>query len=180
MARTPSAMIQLGTVAPDFSLLDPISGKMVKRDSVRKPKGLLVIFMCNHCPFVKHILPGLRELGQTYQHSDIGLVAINSNDVEQYPDDAPEKMAELQLGFTYLYDEDQSVAKHYGASCTPDFFLYDDELTLVYRGQFDDSRPGNDQPVTGKDLREAMDSLIQGRAITADQTPSLGCNIKWK
>jgi thiol-disulfide isomerase/thioredoxin len=180
MARTPSAMIQLGTVAPDFSLANPVSGKMVNRDGVRKPKGLLVIFMCNHCPFVKHILPGLRELGLTYQHSDIGLVAINSNDAEQYPDDAPEKMAALQLGFTYLYDEDQSLAKNYGASCTPDFFLYDDDLKLVYRGQFDDSRPGNDQPVTGKDLREAMDSLIQGKAITTDQTASLGCNIKWK
>jgi thiol-disulfide isomerase/thioredoxin len=180
MARTPSAMIQLGTDAPDFLLLDPVNGQMVSRNDLRKSKGLLVIFMCNHCPFVKHILPGLQELGRTYQHSDIGLVAINSNDAEQYPDDAPEKMGELQLGFSYLYDEDQSTARNYGAACTPDFFLYDENLKLVYRGQFDDSRPGNDSPVTGKDLREAMESLIQGKTISPEQTPSLGCNIKWK
>src|SRR5690606_7994874 len=143
MARTPSAMIQLGTFAPDFSLLDPTSNQMMTRDALKKSKGLLVIFMCNHCPFVKHILSGLQELGRDYQNSEIGLAAINANDVENYPDDAPEKMSELNLGFAYLYDEDQSIAQAYGATCTPDFFLFDGDLKLVYRGQFDDARPGN-------------------------------------
>lgn len=180
MARTLSTMVELGSTAADFDLLDTATGNFVTRDSLVKPKGLLVIFMCNHCPFVKHILPGLKKLGQDYQDSDIGLVAISSNDVANYPDDAPEKMPELNLGFAYLYDETQQVAKAYDAVCTPDFFLFDHDLKLVYRGQFDESRPGNDLPVTGKDLRTAMDCLIGGREISSLQTPSLGCNIKWK
>lgn len=180
MARTPSTMVELGSIAPDFRLLDPATNQQVARDELRKPKGLLVIFMCNHCPFVKHILDGLRALGQDYRDSDIGLVAISSNDVENYPEDAPEKMPELNLGITYLYDETQEVAKAYDAACTPDFFLYDGNLKLVYRGQFDDSRPGNDIAVTGRDLRAAMDALLEGREISHNQTPSLGCNIKWK
>ena len=180
MARTPSAMIQLGTDAPDFLLLDPVNGQMVSRNDLRKSKGLLVIFMCNHCPFVKHILPGLQELGRTYQHSDIGLVAINSNDAEQYPDDAPEKMGELQLGFSYLYDEDQSTARNYGAACTPDFYLFNAELKLVYRGQLDNSRPGNGIPVNGRDLREALDNIMSNNPQRKDQKPSMGCNIKWR
>lgn len=180
MARTPSTMVELGSPAPDFNLLDPTTGKFVARDELRKAKGLLVIFMCNHCPFVKHILTGLQSLGNDYRNSDIGLVAISSNDVTHYPDDAPEKMPELNLGFPYLYDETQAVAKAYDAACTPDFFLYDGDLTLVYRGQFDGSRPGNPVPVTGEDLRRAMDCLINGEQIPLDQTPSLGCNIKWK
>jgi len=180
MARTPSAMIQLGTDAPDFSLLDPTTGTLRDRNHLHQPKGLLVVFMCNHCPFVKHILPGLRALGRDYHAGGLGLVAINANDAEQYPEDAPEKMGALQLGFAYLYDEDQAVAKAYGATCTPDFFLYDGNLKLVYRGQFDDSRPGNNEPVTGKDLRAAMDSLMQGQSIESAQIPSIGCNIKWK
>lgn len=180
MARTPSTMVDLGSVAPDFALLDPASGKTVTRDQVKKPKGLLVIFMCNHCPFVKHILDGLRSLGSDYHNSDIGLVAISSNDAANYPEDAPEKMPELNLGFAYLYDESQAVAKAYDAACTPDFFLYDGDLKLVYRGQFDGARPGNDVAVSGEDLRKAMDALLTGKEISTQQIPSLGCNIKWK
>ena len=180
MARTPSTMVALGSAAADFHLLNPANNQQVARDELRKSKGLLVIFMCNHCPFVKHILDGLRALGRDYQNSDIGLVAISANDAQNYPEDAPEKMPQLNLGITYLYDETQQVAKAYDAACTPDFFLYDGDLQLVYRGQFDDSRPGNDTPVTGKDLRAAMDALLKGKDISADQVPSLGCNIKWK
>lgn len=180
MARTLSTMVELGSPAADFDLLDTATGNFAKRDDLRKKNGLLVIFMCNHCPFVKHILPGLKNLGQDYRNSEIGLVAISSNDVANYPEDAPEKMSELNLGFAYLYDETQQVAKAYDAVCTPDFFLFDGDLKLVYRGQFDDSRPGNDLPVTGKDLRQAMDCLIKGEEISSAQTPSLGCNIKWK
>lgn len=180
MARTLSTMVKLGSAAANFDLLDTATGNFVTRDSLHKPKGLLVIFMCNHCPFVKHILEGLRKLGQDYRGSDIGLVAISSNDVANYPDDAPEKMPELNLGFAYLYDETQQVAKAYDAVCTPDFFLFDGDLKLVYRGQFDEARPGNDVPVTGKDLRTAMDCLVRGQEIPGTQTPSLGCNIKWK
>ena len=180
MARTPSTMVALGSAAADFHLLNPANNQQVARDELRKSKGLLVIFMCNHCPFVKHILDGLRALGRDYQNSDIGLVAISANDAQNYPEDAPEKMPQLNLGITYLYDETQQVAKAYDAACTPDFFLYDGDLQLVYRGQFDDSRPGNDIPVTGKDLRAAMDALLEGKDISADQVPSLGCNIKWK
>lgn len=180
MARTLSTMVELGSSAADFDLLDTTTGNFLTRDSLLKSKGLLVIFMCNHCPFVKHILPGLRTLGQDYRNGDIGLVAISSNDVANYPDDAPEKMPELNLGFAYLYDETQQVAKAYDAVCTPDFFLFDGDLKLVYRGQFDEARPGNDVPVTGKDLRTAMDCLVRGQEIPTTQTPSLGCNIKWK
>jgi peroxiredoxin len=180
MARTPSTMVDLGNSAPDFNLLDPGSGKTITRDQLKKPKGLLVIFMCNHCPFVKHILDGLRSLGDDYRNSNIGLVAISSNDATNYPEDAPEKMPELNLGFAYLYDENQAVAKAYSAACTPDFFLYDGDLKLVYRGQFDGARPGNDVAVSGEDLRRAMDALLAGNAISTQQVPSLGCNIKWK
>jgi thiol-disulfide isomerase/thioredoxin len=180
MARTPSTMVELGSIAPDFSLLEPATGKQLSRDQLRKSKGLLVMFICNHCPFVKHLLDGLRDLSRDYVNSEIGLVAINANDATQYPDDAPEKMPELNLGFAYLYDESQAVAKAYDAACTPDFFLYDGDMKLVYRGQFDGSRPGNDAPVTGEDLRAAMNALLEGKAISQNQQPSLGCNIKWK
>src|SRR5690606_11511812 len=166
MARTPSTMVELGSIAPDFRLLDPATNQQVARNELRKPKGLLVIFMCNHCPFVKHILDGLRALGQDYRDSDIGLVAISSNDDENYPEDAPEKMPELKRGITYLYDETQEVAKAYDAACTPDFFRYVGNLKLIYRGQFADSRPGNDIAVTGRDLRAAMDALLEGREIS--------------
>lgn len=180
MARTPSTMVELGSIAPDFSLPEPATGNNLSRDQLRKSKGLLVMFICNHCPFVKHLLDGLRDLGRDYANSDIGLAAISSNDAVHYPDDAPEKMPELNLGFAYLYDESQAVAKAYDAACTPDFFLYDSDMKLVYRGQFDDSRPGNDVPVTGRDLRAAMDALLAGKEISENQQPSLGCNIKWK
>lgn len=180
MARTPSTMVELGSSAPDFKLLDPATGRFVSRAEIVKGKGLLVMFICNHCPFVIHILEGLKKLGSDYAQSDVGLVAISANDAQQYPADAPEKMPELQLGITYLYDESQDAAKAFDAACTPDFFLYDTNLKLVYRGQFDDARPGNDVPVTGKDLRAALDALLAGEKINHSQTPSLGCNIKWK
>src|SRR5690606_22557093 len=180
MARTPSTMVELGSIAPDFRLLDPATNQQVARDELRKPKGLLVIFMCNHCPFVKHILDGLRALGQDYRDSDIGLVAISSNDVENYPEDAPAKMPELNLGLTSLYDETQEVAKAYDAACPPDVFLYDGNLALVYRRQFDASRPGNDLAASRRGFRAAMDALLEGREISHNQAPSLGCNSKWK
>lgn len=180
MARTLSSMIELGSSAPDFTLLEPASGQPRLLESLRKSKGVLVIFMCNHCPFVKHLLAGLKSLGQDYQNSDIGLVAISANDAQAYPDDAPDKMAELDLGFAYLYDETQAVARAYDATCTPDFFLYDSDLKLVYRGQFDESRPGNGMPVTGADLRAAMECLLADQPVSPQQHPSLGCNIKWK
>jgi thiol-disulfide isomerase/thioredoxin len=180
MARTPSTMVALGSSAPHFNLVNPATGANVSRDSLKKSKGLLVIFMCNHCPFVKHIMDGLNGLARDYKHTEIGLVAISSNDVANYPEDAPEKMAQLGLAMTYLYDETQQIAKAYDAACTPDFFLYDGNLKLVYRGQFDGSRPGNEVPVTGKDLRSAMDNLLAGKSISTEQTASLGCNIKWK
>lgn len=180
MAMTPSTMVDLGTVAPDFKLLNPATGQEVARDEVKRQKGLLTIFMCNHCPFVKHILNGLQELGRDYRDKEIGIVGISANDVQNYPDDSPEKMAALDLGFPYLYDESQVVAKAYDAVCTPDFFLFDGDMKLVYRGQFDSSRPGNGEPVTGQDLRAALDALLADQEIPVEQVPSVGCNIKWK
>ncbi|TVQ55425.1 MAG: thioredoxin family protein [Phycisphaerales bacterium] len=183
MAQTPSTMVELGTAARDF-LLPDTSGQMVGLEDFADSTGLLVIFMCNHCPFVKHLREALAELGREYQSKGLGIVAINPNDVEKYPDDSPEKMAkevkEAGYTFPYLFDETQEVAKAYRAACTPDFFLYDQRRKLVYRGQFDDSRPGNDVPVTGKDLREAIDALLAGQSVPSDQKPSIGCNIKWK
>lgn len=180
MALTPSNMIELGSPAPDFELPDPKTGHNLSLSEAAGNKGLLVMFICNHCPFVKHIEAGLVQLGQDYSDSGIAIVAISSNDVVSHPDDSPEKMAEKPYPFPYLYDETQAVAKAYDAACTPDFFLYDGSLKLVYRGQFDDSRPGNDTPVTGKDLRAAMDALLAGKPPLAEQKPSIGCNIKWR
>lgn len=183
MARTPSTMAPLGTPAPPFALPDP-SGRIFTRDGVLGPRGLLVAFLCNHCPFVKHIRQGLADFARDQEGRGVGIVAISSNDVERYPADSPELMAEeaREAGyiFPYLYDATQEVALAYGAACTPDFFLYDGDGRLVYRGQFDGSRPGNDVPVTGEDLRRAVDALVEGREIPSDQVPSLGCNIKWK
>lgn len=183
MALTPSTMLDLGTQAPDFSLPDP-SGKLYRRDDFKNAKGLLVIFMCNHCPYVKHIRTALATFAKEYQAKGLTIIGINSNDAYKYPDDSPEKMKEeiRSAGYTfpYLYDETQKVAHQYRAACTPDFFLFDQNQRLVYRGQFDDSRPKNDIPVTGRDLRAAVDTLLSGKAISADQKPSLGCNIKWK
>jgi len=184
MARTPSTMIDLGTEAPDFCLPEPATGKTVCRDDFKGKKGLLVMFISNHCPYVKHIADELARFGREYQEKGLGIVAINANDVANYPDDSPEKMVEevRARGYTfpYLFDESQAVAKAYQAACTPDFFLFDSDFKLVYRGQFDDARPRNDEPVTGKDLRAAADALLAGQPIPEEQKPSLGCNIKWK
>jgi peroxiredoxin len=183
MVNTPSTMVPLGTLAPSFSLPDT-EGKVVSLDDYKQAPALLVVFLCNHCPFVKHVLPQFVELAGDYQQRGVGIVGISSNDVKNYPDDSPQKMAELSttmdFPFLYLYDESQQVAKDYGAACTPDFYLFDRERRLVYRGQMDDSRPGNGRPVTGADLRVAMDAVLEGRAVPDDQKPSIGCNIKWK
>jgi peroxiredoxin len=184
MARIPSSMVELGSKAAEFRLPDVVTGKIVSRDQAAGPKGLLAMFICRHCPFVKHVQDELAKLGRDYQKSGVGIVAISANDESGFPEDRPEKLAEMakELGFTfpYLFDESQEVARAYDAQCTPDFFLYDSQGKLVYRGQLDDSRPGNDVPVTGKDLRAALDALIAGRAILAEQRPSIGCNIKWR
>jgi peroxiredoxin len=176
-------MLPLGTKAPQFRLPDP-QGKLVSLDDYPDAQALLVVFMCNHCPYVKHIRSQFAELAKEYQTRGVAVVGINSNDAESYPDDRPEKMAEeiKQIGYTfpYLYDETQEVAKAYRAACTPDFFLFDHDRRLVYRGQFDDSRPGSGRPVTGADLRAALEAVLAGRAVAANQRPSMGCNIKWK
>lgn len=181
MARTPSTMQELGTQAPPFSLPDAVSGRTVSLDELDGP--LLVMFLCVHCPFVVHVQEELARLGRDYGDR-LGIVAVSSNDVEKYPQDAPDKMKEMatRLGFSFpfCYDESQSVAKAYGAACTPDFFLFDSAHRLVYRGQLDASRPGNSEPVNGSDLRAALDAVLEGRPVSSDQTPSLGCNIKWK
>lgn len=208
MAQTPSTMIPLGTPAPPFALPDP-KGKVFRLEDFPDAPAMLVMFICNHCPFVKHLRSAIADLAKEYQQRGVAIIAINSNDVANYPDDSPEKMAEeaRSAGYTfpYLFDETQEVAKAYDAACTPDFFLYaryhgspsresQDRYRgspsresrsggpwyLVYRGQFDDSRPGNDIPVTGNDLRTALDAVLAGQPVPQDQKPSIGCNIKWK
>ncbi len=184
MAQTPSTMPRLGEKAPDFSLPDPATGNMVSRDDFADAPALLVVFLSNHCPYVKLIAPGLADFEREYRAKGVAVVGICANDADTYPDDAPAKIAEEVLrrgyGFPYLVDETQEVAKAYRAACTPDFFLYDAERSLAYRGQFDASRPGSGEPVTGADLRAACDAMLAGEAPAADQTPSVGCNIKWK
>ena len=184
MALTPSTMLALGTQAPDFSLPDVVSGKKISLSTFVPPKALIVMFICRHCPYVQHVRQELARIGLDYASQDIGIVAISSNDVKNYPDDAPDKLREMavQLGFTFpfCYDESQEVAKVYSAACTPDFFLFDRGRRLVYRGQLDESRPGNNKPVTGQDLRAAMDAVLENRPVSQDQRPSVGCNIKWK
>ena len=183
MARTPSTMLELGTPAPEFSLPD-FDGRVHTLSDFAGAPALLVAFICSHCPFVKHLRSEFAAMARAYQPRGLAVVAINSNDVEAYPQDGPDGMrAEaVQCGyvFPYLLDASQSVAKAYRAACTPDFFLFDARRRLVYRGQFDDSRPGNGKPVTGVDLRAAIDATLAGRAPTAEQQPSLGCNIKWR
>jgi peroxiredoxin len=183
MAETPSTMAPLGMPAPDFHLPDT-NGKLVSLSDFAKAPALLVVFMCNHCPFVKHIRAGLAQFARDYQPRGLAMVGINSNDVANYPEDSPAKMAEEVEAagyiFPYLYDEAQTVAKAYRAACTPDFFLYDRGRRLVYRGQFDDSRPSNGRPATGADLRAAVDAVLAGRPVSAEQKVSIGCNIKWK
>ena len=184
MARTPSNMMPLGTSAPEFCLPDTVSGKEVCLSDVRGEIATVVMFICNHCPFVKHVQDELVRLGQEYPARGVSLVAVSSNDAVQYPEDTPENMKALaaSLGYTfpYLYDETQQVARLYDAACTPDFYVFDQALGCVYRGQLDDSRPGNDIPVTGESLRLALDALLAGQSIDPEQKPSVGCNIKWK
>ena len=179
-----STMLPLGTPAPDFNLKDVISGQEISLDSFIDKKALLVMFICRHCPYVKHVQEELTKLNRDYTNKSIGIVAISANDPGAYPEDAPESLKEQaqELGFTfpYCFDETQSIAKAYTAACTPDFFLFDNERGLVYRGQFDDSRPGNNVPITGKDLREAIDALLNDSPVSSDQKPSMGCSIKWK
>lgn len=183
MVLVDSTMLPLGTEAPDFSLMDAY-GKCVSRDDFKDAPALLVIFMCNHCPYVKHIRQELASLTKDYRERGVAIVGINSNDVDSYPDDRPDMMRqeveEVGYTFPYLFDETQEVAKAYHASCTPDFFLFDRHRQLVYRGQMDDSRPGNDRPLTGADLRAALDAVLAGQPVPEDQKPSAGCNIKWK
>lgn len=184
MARTPSNMLALGTRAPGFTLPDTRSGNTCTLQELKGEKGTLVMFICNHCPFVKHVNEALVRLAAAYQPKGISFVAISSNDVENYPQDHPDKMKETAeeegYSFPYLYDESQEVARAYDAACTPDFYLFDGELELVYRGQLDDSRPGNGIPVTGRDLETAMQNLLSGNPVAKLQKPSIGCNIKWK
>ena len=183
MPETSSMTLPLGTEAPTFRLPDP-AGKWVSSDDLKSAPALLVVFMCNHCPYVKHIRSQFAEFAKEYQARGAAVVAINSNDAESYPDDGPVQMAEeiKRAGYTfpYLYDQTQDVAKAYRAACTPDFFLFDRDRRLVYRGQFDDSRPNNGRPVTGTDLRAALDAVLAGRPVSPDQKPSVGCSIKWK
>jgi peroxiredoxin len=182
MVMTQSRMLPLGTAAPDFSLPDP-AGKLHRLSDFADSRALLVAFICNHCPYVKHILDGLAQFAHDYIAQGVAVVAINSNDANRYPEDSPANMAKLaaqkRFNFPYLYDASQAVAKAYQAVCTPDLYLFDQARRLVYRGQFDASRPGNKQPVTGADLRAAADAVLAGRAIE-QQIPSVGCNIKWK
>ena len=184
MALTASTMLPLGTKAPDFQLPDVVSGKIISLSTNADKQALLVMFICKHCPFVKHIKEELAHLGKDYVNRDVGIVAISSNDANNYPDDAPEQLKamaqELGLMFPVCYDESQETAKAYTAACTPDFFLFDADQRLVYRGQLDDSRPSNGKPVTGNDLRTALDAVLAGQPVNLEQKPSIGCNIKWK
>ncbi len=184
MALTPSTMLPLGTKAPDFQLPDVVSGKTISLNTFAGKQALLVMFICRHCPFVKHVQVQLAQIATDYRDSSVGIVAISANDAANYPNDAPAKLKEMaqDLGFTFpfCYDENQETAKAYTAACTPDFFVFDAERQLVYRGQLDDSRPSNNQPVTGKDLRAALDAVLASQSVNPDQKPSIGCNIKWK
>jgi peroxiredoxin len=184
MALVPTTQIPLGFPAPDFELPDTVSGKTLSLTDIKGSKATVVMFICNHCPFVVHVQDGLTALGNHYKDSGIGFVAISANDVVNYPADSPEKMTEfaaaIGLTFPYLYDESQDVARAYDAVCTPDFSIFDADLKCVYRGQMDDSRPGNGVPVTGADIRAALDAILAGSPVSATQHPSMGCNVKWK
>jgi peroxiredoxin len=184
MAHTESTMLELGTAAPDFALPDVVTGKTVRRDDFRGQKALLVMFICTHCPYVKHIEKGLAALGMDYDGKAIGIVAISSNDAASYPEDSPAGLKQqaqaLGFRFPYLYDETQNVARAFNAACTPDLYLFDADFKLVYRGEFDRSRPGNGVPVTGEDVRAAINAVLTGKPPLDDQRPSIGCNIKWK
>lgn len=183
MAMVASTMLALGTVAPDFQLPDVVSGEILSLQSFAGKKALLVMFICQHCPFVKHVQTELTRLGQDYVSQGVGIVAISANNVQTHPQDSPEQlkaMAEtLGFNFPYCYDASQSTAKAYTAACTPDFFVFDGDFKLVYRGQLDDSRPSNGIPVTGRDIRAALDAVLSGQPVSPEQQPSIGCNIKW-
>lgn len=184
MSLTPSNMMPLGTTAPDFNLPDAISGDTLSLQQLKSDSATVIMFICNHCPFVKHIQSQLTQLANDYQSKKVQFIAINSNDTTTYPDDSPDNMKLIaeqnNYPFPYLFDETQDVAKAYMAACTPDFYIFDSQLKCVYRGQLDNSRPGNDKAVTGKDIRSALDAIIKGQAVLESQTPSQGCNIKWK
>ena len=184
MVETPSTMLPLGTALPDFSLVDAASGSRVSADDLADRSALLVMFICNHCPFVKHVVGELGRLAEDSLPRGVGIVGINSNDVGAYPQDGPEHMRRLVeregWEFPFLLDETQEVAKRFGAACTPDFFLFDADRRLAYRGQLDDSRPGSARPVTGRDLRAALEAVLAGEPVPEDQKPSIGCNIKWR
>ena len=179
-----SVMLPLGTPAPPFALCDVVSGQVYSLDSFTEKAALLVMFLCRHCPYVEHVQDGLAKIGQDYQDTGLGIVGISSNDPAHYPDDAPERLKEmaqrLHFRFPFCFDETQEVAKVYKASCTPDFYLFDAQRRLVYRGQLDDSRPGNNRPVTGRDLRAAINAVLVGKPVDSNQKASIGCSIKWK
>lgn len=184
MAQTASTMLALGTKAPDFKLMDTITDENLTLEDCKGLKATVILFICNHCPFVKHVNAELVRLSKDYVPKGINMIAISSNDVDKYPNDSPEKMKETADNegyiFPYLYDASQQVAKAYNAACTPDFYVFDENLLLVYRGQLDDSRPGNNQPINGKDIRNALNALLNKQPVNPDQKPSIGCNIKWK
>jgi peroxiredoxin len=183
MVMVASTMLPLGTAAPAFSLQDVVSGSIISLDTFAQSRGLLVMFICVHCPFVKHVQQELAHLGQDYVPQGLGIVAISANSIATHPQDGPEHLktmaATLELNFPYCFDATQAVAKAYTAACTPDFFLFDAQMRLAYRGQLDDSRPSNGIPVTGQDLRSAMDAVLAGKVVATQQKPSIGCNIKW-
>lgn len=184
MARVPSMMIPLNSRAPEFILPEVVKESTISLQQIRGKTATVIVFICNHCPFVKHINPQLIQLAHDYVNKGVQVIAISSNDVRQYPEDGPQNMKnvaeQLKYPFPYLYDETQKVAKAYNAACTPDFFVYDPNLLLTYRGQLDDSRPGNEIPLSGKDIRAALDSMIKGDPVNAIQKPGIGCSIKWK
>lgn len=184
MVAVPSTMLPLGTKVPAFSLVNAVDGRTVAPADFKDRKALLVMFICNHCPYVKHVIKEIGRVAAEYQPKAVGVIAINSNDIQSHPDDAPEHMKALAQAegwtFPFLFDETQEVARAFKAACTPEFYLFDTARKLVYRGQFDDSRPKNNLPVTGRDLRVALDAVLSGKTVPADQTPSIGCNIKWK
>ena len=184
MVLTPSSMMPLGTIAPDFKLMDTVTNTEKALNDLKSDTATVIVFMCNHCPFVKHIQTQLVDVAKTYIAKGVSFITINSNDAEVFPEDSPERMKETAIEFDYpfpyLFDETQEVAKAYQAACTPDFYIFDTDLKCVYRGQFDDSRPGNGIPPTGRDIKSALDTLLAGNPISEDQKPSIGCNIKWK
>lgn len=184
MAATPSNMLPLGSKAPDFSLIDTRTNEMVALEKSKSPIATVIMFLSNHCPYVKHVQPKLVELATKYQPKGISFIAISSNDVVAYPADGPDKMRQeaeqFHYSFPYLYDESQDIAKAYKAACTPDFYIFDKDLLCVYRGCLDESTPGNNKPLTGKHLQDALDCILAGKAVNSEQKPSIGCNIKWK